>query len=101
MNSMVAIFLLSVGLQLLTSKVVFGDHAEHVEVIREAEPCWPNPCQNGAECFQNWEILDYICECTAGYSGKNCDEQCDISTHHGILITVNDDLRYMEANIII
>ena len=32
--------------------------------------CDPNPCLNG-KCTD--EINDYTCDCTLGWSGKNCD----------------------------
>ena len=34
-------------------------------------PCDSNPCQNGGNCANNGN--QYICTCSAGYQGTNCD----------------------------
>lgn len=34
--------------------------------------CNPNPCQNGANCIQNWPNK-YHCICLDGYTGTNCE----------------------------
>ena len=34
--------------------------------------CDPNPCQNGGTCESG--PLTYICKCTDGFKGTNCDE---------------------------
>ena len=33
-------------------------------------PCNPNPCLNGGNCFYTGST--YICRCPAGISGTNC-----------------------------
>ena len=32
--------------------------------------CDPNPCMNGGVCEDL--INDYICQCSSGYTGRNC-----------------------------
>lgn len=32
--------------------------------------CEPNPCQNGATCYDGFE--SYNCTCAPGYTGDNC-----------------------------
>ncbi|XP_072014296.1 uncharacterized protein [Amphiura filiformis] len=39
------------------------------------DPCSSQPCQNGAECYPNGN--SYVCRCTAGYTGRNCDTKTD------------------------
>ena len=34
--------------------------------------CDPDPCQNGGSCESG--ALTYICKCTDGFKGTNCDE---------------------------
>ena len=36
------------------------------------ESCTIDPCQNGGTCNVTWN--DYVCTCTFGFKGKNCDE---------------------------
>lgn len=38
------------------------------------DPCSIHPCQNASSCtaFVNMSRVDYICNCTEGFSGKNC-----------------------------
>jgi hypothetical protein len=37
-------------------------------------PCFSNPCRNGANCSPLYENpLMYTCSCPLGYSGKNCE----------------------------
>ena len=40
----------------------------------ETEFCQSLPCQNGATCHSQWD--DYWCECSRGYTGKNCETPC-------------------------
>ena len=37
--------------------------------------CEPNPCQNGAQCFNL--AMDYFCNCPEDYEGKNCSHLKD------------------------
>ncbi|KAK2846752.1 hypothetical protein Q5P01_009751 [Channa striata] len=36
-------------------------------------PCHRNPCKNGGVCHDLWS--DYLCECKAPFTGKNCDKE--------------------------
>lgn len=40
--------------------------------------CWPNPCQNGAECVEKWGAHQCICVNKWAHSGHNCE--IDINT---------------------
>ena len=42
------------------------------------DSCDPNPCQNGGACENG--PLTYICKCTDGFKGTNCDEGIDLGT---------------------
>lgn len=44
---------------------------------KQINPCTPNPCANGGECtsLQN----SYSCQCTKGFSGKNCKYNLNIT----------------------
>lgn len=44
-----------------------------VASLLKQSACKSNPCQNGATCFNY--IGGYECQCTPGYSGKNCTLQ--------------------------
>lgn len=46
--------------------------------------CSPNPCQNGASCFNR--ATDYYCACPEDYEGKNCShlkDHCRTTTCKG------------------
>ena len=36
-----------------------------------ADPCMPNPCRNGGQCF--FSSGNQFCECVDGYTGVNCE----------------------------
>ena len=36
----------------------------------DIDECSPNPCKNALNCTDL--VNDYYCNCTAGYTGKNC-----------------------------
>ena len=38
----------------------------------DIDDCASSPCQNGARC--NDLVNDFACNCTPGYTGKNCSE---------------------------
>lgn len=42
------------------------DHCPHMDY------CTSSPCQNGGICVDTW--FDYYCQCTDGYSGRNCQK---------------------------
>jgi hypothetical protein len=35
-------------------------------------PCTKNPCKNDAQCINGYKDA-YKCNCSDGYSGKNCE----------------------------
>jgi hypothetical protein len=39
------------------------------------EPCFPNPCQHGGSCTNDWQSYSYTCACPAGYFGPSCEFQ--------------------------
>lgn len=43
--------------------------------------CDPNPCQNGASCF-DMQNGDYYCQCTGEYEGRNCQIEKDYCSQH-------------------
>ena len=51
----------------------------------DIDPCFPNPCRNGASCFNVQD--DFHCHCTKDRKGRYCDEiktTCDSDTCQGI-----------------
>ena len=48
---------------------------EDVSTERPFGFCHPNPCQNGASCFENQE--GFSCDCQPGYEGRTCNEDID------------------------
>ena len=40
-------------------------------VILEIDECESNPCRHGSTCRDG--VNGYICECTSGYTGLNCE----------------------------
>lgn len=43
------------------------------------DPCIQNPCANGGSCIEKCtNVVDYFCNCTNQYTGKNCTE--DVSS---------------------
>eukprot|EP01083_Nonionella_stella_P137977 419789_1 len=56
----------------------------------EVDHCGANPCKNGGSCDNNAEDSGYICRCTEGYEGDNCETTKKEKTTVGtiILITV-------------
>ena len=48
----------------------------HVFFSSDVDDCAVKPCQNGGNCRD--AVNDFICNCTAGYSGKICSIGRDI-----------------------
>ncbi|XP_025106489.1 collagen alpha-3(VI) chain-like isoform X11 [Pomacea canaliculata] len=51
--------------------------------------CVPSPCQNGGSCIN--EPLGYRCECTIGFTGDNCEQECSAQADVVFLV---DSSRY-------
>ena len=49
-------------------------------LIAVVDPCLPNPCQNKGKCIKVG-LVQYRCECAAGYLGKNCETGTHTSKH--------------------
>lgn len=44
------------------------------------DPCVQNPCANGGICVEKCtDVVDYFCNCSAKYIGKNCTEEVSLS----------------------
>ena len=41
--------------------------------VSAEERCSPQPCANGGRCTNR--LLDYICDCAEGITGKNCEKR--------------------------
>ena len=39
------------------------------------DPCFPNPCRKGGNCFRDDGLKDFICNCTLGFIGKRCEKK--------------------------
>lgn len=53
--------------------------------------CEPNPCQNGAQCFNL--AMDYFCNCPEDYEGKNCShlkDHCRTTPCEGLCCLVGE-----------
>ncbi|XP_031558160.1 protocadherin Fat 4-like [Actinia tenebrosa] len=59
------------GNQIVAEKAIESsgalDHCPHVDY------CSSSPCQNDGICVDTW--FDYYCQCTDGYSGRNCQKE--------------------------
>uniref|UniRef100_A0A8C3AIP3 Delta-like protein n=1 Tax=Cyclopterus lumpus TaxID=8103 RepID=A0A8C3AIP3_CYCLU len=59
-----------------------GENCERdIDECLDIDYCSPNPCQNGAPCFNL--ATDYFCACSEDYEGKNCShlkDHCRITT---------------------
>jgi len=62
-----------------------------------ADPCFPDPCQNGSSCTGE-APGGYTCACQVGYSGGNCENlPChgvDCGTHGSCISSPGSDLGY-------
>merc|ERR1711893_312616 len=62
--------------------------AEMKQEAQSAVPCASAPCQNGGACVhvvENNAIVDYACECTEEFAGKNCDIKLTVDSTSEIL----------------
>ena len=62
-----------------------------------ADPCFPDPCQNGSSCTGE-ASGGYTCACQVGYSGVNCEilpcHGVDCGTHGSCISSPGSDLGY-------
>lgn len=58
------------------TRIVYPFAHEAIVILQSEEGyCDPNPCRNGAECYN---VRDsYFCKCTDKYTGENCTELKD------------------------
>ena len=57
--------------------------------------CEPNPCQNGAQCYNR--ASDYFCKCPEDYEGKNLNKVFSVfDMKQTTLITDPDNEQYMD-----
>ncbi|XP_077986033.1 prostaglandin G/H synthase 2-like [Glandiceps talaboti] len=71
MNNVIVYLLLSVGLQLFMSKVIYAANAERVD--RDVTPCSSTPCQNEGQCIFIEQNDLYLCNCKDGFTGIDCE----------------------------
>ena len=50
------------------------------------DPCSSKPCQNKGQCTSNLLMNSYRCQCTDGYSGRNCQNRMFCSDLHFFLV---------------
>ena len=60
-----------VCLLLSTSLFLSSSHPGLFSLFSAANPCLPNPCQNGGSC-DSTSPLAYTCACATGFSGTTC-----------------------------
>ena len=46
------------------------------KILAKCDACYNFPCQNGATCVSK-PMLDYKCECAAGFHGQHCEHKID------------------------
>ena len=59
-----------VSMSCLTINILYVLLYFYFEDINE---CESDPCQNGAECLDEWNR--YTCICTPGFTGYNCERR--------------------------
>ena len=42
----------------------------------DIDDCQPDPCQNNGTCYDL--VIDYRCDCMAGFNGTNCENSMKI-----------------------
>ena len=62
-------------------------------VAHEDVVCVANPCQNTGRCISDTSIdTGYVCLCSMGWTGQNCEEKEEDSTRHlRVVQSVEDD----------
>ena len=58
--------------------------------------CSPSPCHNGGSCELQSDVIDgYVCTCTVGYTGVDCESdinECGNSKYTCLLIILASQL---------
>ncbi|XP_078381971.1 uncharacterized protein LOC144664667 isoform X3 [Oculina patagonica] len=63
-----------------------SDHLLHPNDLKQREgfmylgtenPCYSNPCLHNATCLNGFTDKGYLCECQAGYTGEQCENDID------------------------
>ncbi|KAL9969258.1 hypothetical protein ACROYT_G021454 [Oculina patagonica] len=64
----------------------YSDHLLHPNDVKPREgfmylgtenPCFHNPCHHDSCCLNGFTDKGYLCECQAGYTGKQCENDID------------------------
>ena len=58
--------------------------------------CTQNPCENGAECIEDWE--GWYCDCPTNYAGRYCEKKhCTVNPclHGGTCVVTEDGTDYV------
>ena len=63
------------------------------EAGTEVDPiCAANPCQNTGKCIPDMNVdSGYVCFCSMGWTGQNCEEKVKGSTHHLRALSTKDE----------
>ena len=51
-------------------------------ICQKTDECVSDPCQNGATCDLDTHNGHYLCHCTLGFTGPQCDVDIDECEHH-------------------
>ncbi|XP_073233519.1 microfibril-associated glycoprotein 4-like [Porites lutea] len=60
-----------------------SDHFQHPEDLKPRKdwiyrgtknPCASQPCLNNGTCYMGYTEKNYVCACTAGFKGENCEQ---------------------------
>ena len=65
------------------------NQSDIIKFVSVEDDCVSNPCKHGGQCVDGMNI--YYCQCTGGYTGKNCDQSKSVAIlalTHAIRITV-------------
>ena len=57
------------------------------KTLMDLDECASNPCKNGAKCLDLFG--GYVCQCTDGWTSKDCDQDIDECERDNILFILN------------